>query len=290
MRSPLAMTKTLTVAALSAALLIPAVALAGRGGSETLIIQAVQSGSEDTIIAEVERAEFLACLGCIQVVRDLVDFPSTRVRNVAGWFLTRRGVRSAVINDMTARLSAQDPVAARNAADVLGGMLDIRTAPALVAYLSRPLDEDSAVAAIEALSNMGDSALVTVLQTNLRSPMAKVRAAAAVGLQKLRAPVGQSASNDGSALIPLLTDADSTVRNQAALSAGFLGARLSATVIPALVQAAGSDAAAQVRKSAAWALGRTGSATAQAVLTAAQNDADSGVRSTARIALAGLKH
>ena len=54
-------------------LLISSAALAGRGGSTAAIQSAVRSGSVDAIVAELERAEFLACTSCIDPVRALVD-------------------------------------------------------------------------------------------------------------------------------------------------------------------------------------------------------------------------
>jgi len=72
------------------------VALAGRGGSTGAIVSAVNSGSTDAIIAELERAEELACLSCIAPVQALVDHPEYRVRDAAGWWLGRRGVRDEV--------------------------------------------------------------------------------------------------------------------------------------------------------------------------------------------------
>jgi hypothetical protein len=108
-----------------AGLLLSSSGYAGRGGSTAAIEAATQSGSVDGIIAELERSEFLACLSCIEPVKQLIDYPSDRVRQAAGWWLTRRGVRDEVISSMITRLSGQDPVAARNAADVLRGVRDV---------------------------------------------------------------------------------------------------------------------------------------------------------------------
>ena len=97
-------------------LLSSVTAQAGRGGSTGRILQATASGSVDAIVAEVERAEKLACLGCIDAVMKLIDHDSAKVRDVAGWWLGKRGVRSEVISLAQARFAGQDPVAARNAA------------------------------------------------------------------------------------------------------------------------------------------------------------------------------
>ncbi len=272
------------VATAFAALIAPTAAWAGRGGSEDAMIAAIASKSDDSIVAEIEQSEKLACLGCIDVVRGLTSYPTPRVRNVAGWWLSKRGVRSGVITDMTAWLNGQDPINARNAADVLGGMRDITTVAVLAAYVTHPLDEDSGIAAVHALSLIGDPAVLISLQIAMKSPMAGVRAAAASAVQLVRAPVGQRFSTDGTPLLPLMSDSDPNVRYQAALSAGFLGKGLNSSVVPALITQT-TDASPLVRKAAAWALGRAGSTTAQAALSAAQNDSDASVRSTAHIAL-----
>src|SRR5438445_5125112 len=123
-------------AILIVALLAPVSAFAGRGGSTVAIKAAVQSGSADAIVAELERAEFLACLSCIDAVLPLVDHDSARVRDAAGWWLGRRGVRTEVIDSMQARLAGSDPLAARNAGDVLAALRDYTTLPALTTYLN----------------------------------------------------------------------------------------------------------------------------------------------------------
>ena len=130
-------------------------AFAGFGSSAVALKAAVQSGSVDAIVSELEKAEELPSRGAIDVVMPLVDHDSYRVRDAAGWWLTRRGVRTQVIANMTARLSGSDPVAARNAGDVLAAMRDFSTVPALSAYLSKPLDEDSGIAVAKALGAIG---------------------------------------------------------------------------------------------------------------------------------------
>jgi HEAT repeat protein len=267
-------------------LLVAQTAFAGRGGSTTLIESAVRSGSVDAIIAEVERAEELACLSCIDPVRQLVDHPSARVRDVAGWWLSKRGVRTQVIADMTARLQAQDPLAARNAADVLAAMRDFTTLPALAAYLKQPLDEQSGISAARAIGAIGHPQGLSALAGAFGSPLVGVRAAALEAMRNLRAPIGQTVVSDSQLVLPLLTDGNESVRRQAALTAGFLRDRAAVT---ALSQVALTDASARVRKSAAWALGEIGDSGAASALTAASSDGDPFVRSVATAALGRLK-
>src|ERR1035438_681305 len=67
-------------------------AYAGTGGSPQAIQQAISANSVDAIKAELERAEFLVCAACVDLVTPLVDHPDARVRQVAAWWLARRAV------------------------------------------------------------------------------------------------------------------------------------------------------------------------------------------------------
>jgi HEAT repeat protein len=266
--------------------LISATAFAGRGGSNVAIQQAVASGSTDAVLAELERAEYLACLSCIDTVMSLVDDPAPRVREAAGWWLTKRGARVVVIQDMTNRLQGQDPTAARNAADVLRGMRDPATLPALHAYLANPLDEESGKAVVQAIGTIGSPNSLTALAGALKSPLAGVRSQATASLRDLRAPIGQkTVSTADATLMGLFADADASVRQQAAYTAGHWKDRAAVTPLAQLVA---GDSSPQVRKAAAWALGEIGDGAARAALTNAQNDQDSLVRSIANAALGRL--
>jgi HEAT repeat protein len=264
---------------------------AGRGGSTARIRQAAKSGSIDSIVAEVERAEKLACLGCIDEVMKLVDHDSAKVRDVAGWWLGKRGVRSEVISVAQARFAGQDPVAARNAADVLGGMRDFTTVPALSAFLAKPLDEASGMAAAHALGEIGHPTGLTALKAATGSSLPGVRSAAVAAMRNLRAPLGKSAPADASAILAQLSDADANVRAEAAMTAGYVRDAGAISTLVGLVQ---NDGSAAVRKAAAWAIGEIGShaavdGSATAALTAAQKDTDAFVRSVATGALGRLK-
>jgi HEAT repeat protein len=180
----------------------------------------------------------------------------------------------------------QDPIGARNAADVLGGIRDLGTLPALTAYLAHPLDEESGVAAAQAIAKIGHPSALTALQAAFGSPLALVRASALVAITKLRAPVGARVITDSSKVAPLLADVDATVRRQAAYTAGFLH---DPAVVPQLMTVVTTDAEPVVRKAAAWALGQLGDSRAISALIQAQKDADAGVRSIATGALGSLK-
>ncbi len=279
--------RTLNLALGMALLLSAQTALAGRGGSAGAIQSAIDSGSVDSIIAEVERAEFLACLNCINTVLPLVDHPSARVRDAAGWWLGRRGVRDEVIANMSARLAMQDPVAARNAADVIGGMREASLLPQLSAYLAHPLDEDSGVAAARAIGSIGAPSAIAALKAGMGSTIAGVRAASLQAVRKLRPPAGSQFVTGAATVVPLLADGDANVRLQAALTAGYLHDRAATA---ALAPLATGDSSPMVRKAAAWAIGEIGDATGSGALTQAQNDADPLVRSIATAALGRLAH
>lgn len=269
-------------------------AFAGFGSSAVAIKAAVQSGSVDAIVAELEKAEELPSSGAIDVVLPLVDHDSWRVRDAAGWWLTRRGVRTQVIANMTARLQGADPIAARNAGDVLAAMRDFSTVPALATFLAKPLDEDSGVAAARALGAIGHPTALTALNGALGSSLAGVRAQAAASLRDLRAPKGATVAASYTPLLPLVGDGDANVRRQAIMTIGFIGGAgktpATSAVITALSSAATGDPAAIVRKAAAWALGELKDGSARAALMQAQaNDSDALVRSIASAALANLR-
>src|SRR5262249_32926564 len=112
-------------------------AFAGFGSSAVALKAAVQSGAGDALLARLEEGAERPSLAAVDVVMPLVDHDSYRVRDAAGWWLTRRGVRTQVIANMTARFTGSDPIAARNAGDVLAAMRDFSTVPALSAYLAK---------------------------------------------------------------------------------------------------------------------------------------------------------
>jgi HEAT repeat protein len=281
-----------TVIVFASVLALSSPAFAGFGSSSVAIKAAVQSGSVDAIVAELEKAEELPSRGAIDVVLPLVDHDSWRVRDAAGWWLTRRGVRTQVIANMTARLQGADPIAARNAGDVLAAMRDFSTVPALSAFLGKPLDEDSGIAVAKALGAIGHPTAVTALSSALGSPLAGVRAQSAASLREVRAPRGAKVAASTAVVLPLVGDADANVRRQAIMTIGFIAQSGgdAAGAVTALSSAATGDPAATVRKAAAWALGELKDGTARAALQQVQaNDTDGLVRSIASAALANLR-
>lgn len=272
-------------------LLVAAPAWAGFGSSSAALQAAVQSGSVDGIVAELEKAEELPSQGAIAVVLPLIDHSSPRVRDAAGWWLTRRGVRTQVLADLTARLSASDPVAARNAGDVLAAMRDISTVPALSKYLTAPLDEESGASVARAIGAIGHPSAIPALTGALASPLAGVRAQAAASLREMRAPRGAKVAAATASLLPLVGDGDANVRRQVILTIGFVGQSGGDVTgaVAAIGPVATGDPSPLVRKAAAWALGELKDGAARPALTQAQNDADPLVRSIAAAALANLR-
>src|SRR5258708_17809964 len=139
------LTTTLTLT-LGAAL--SGTAQAGRGGSPEAIRSAIAANSSDAIQAEMERAEYLVCAGCTDLVLRLVDHLDYRVRQVAAWWLARRATSRQVYVSMLNRLAQPDSLKARNAADVLGELKYQSAIPALGAALSNPLFSGEARAAM----------------------------------------------------------------------------------------------------------------------------------------------
>src|SRR5262245_49069663 len=92
-------------------------ATAGRGGSAANIQNAINSTSQDAIIAELERAERLVCDACIAPVMSLLDDSRYEVREAAAWWFARRPVmKVALAQQATADLAGSDSEMARNAA------------------------------------------------------------------------------------------------------------------------------------------------------------------------------
>ena len=259
------------------------VAQAGRGGSPQAIQLAITSGSPDAIKAELERAEFLVCGICSDMVRPLVDSPDASIRQVAAWWLARRAVSRQVRLDMLNRLSQPDSTAARNAADVLGEFHYASSIPALSAALSNPVYSGEARAAMaKALGTINRPAVVAPLTAALADADVQVKTGSLLALQ------GIAGLRDGTAVIPLVSDGNAGVRAEAVTTLGMFRAT---TAADALVGALASDPSATVRKRAAWALGEIGANVAvagPALENAAANDPSPVVRSLAAGALTRL--
>ncbi len=258
-------------------------ASAGRGGSSQAIVSAISSGSADAIKSELERSEYLICAACVRYVLPLVDNNDASIRQVAAWWLVRRGVGRQVYRDMLTRLGQPDSLKARNAADVLGEFSYPQAIPALAAALSNPIfDGESRAAMAKALGSIRRPAAAAPLQAALTDPEALVRAASLTALRRVEG------FRDGSVAVPLLADTNEGVRTEAVYTVAHLR---TTTATTALVQVLQNDASPNVRKRAAWALGQIGASAAiagPALSQAATSDSSPLVRSLASASIAGL--
>ena len=258
-------------------------AVAGRGSSPQAVQRAIASGSSDAIKSELERAEHLVCVSCVGMVMPLLDNQDQGIRQVAAWWIARRGVVRTVRVEMLNRLGQPDSVAARNAADVLGELHYPSSIPALSAALSNPLFSSEARAHMaQALGRISRPAVVAPLTSALAGNDGVVKVAAMQALQSI------AGLRDGAAVSPLLVDGDVTVRAEAATPLGMFH---DANGTNALVSALQNDASPVVRKRAAWALGEIHANTAvagPALQQAAAKDASPFVRSLAAAALTRL--
>lgn len=274
--------KLAIVCALGLALVAGRSANAGTGGSASTIQQAIASNSADAIKAELERTEFLVCAACVDLVTPLVDHPDYQVREVAGWWLARRGVAKQVQVAMLNRLSQPDSTAALNAADVLGAFHYVSSIPALGAALSNPLFTGAARAEMaKALGTIGRPAATQYLTTALADSDPQVRSASLLALRTI------PGFRDGSVATPLISDGDAGVRSDAVVTVGMFKYTGGASALVAAL----SDPSQTVRKKAAWALGEIGASSSTAgpaLQNAAANDPSPLVRSLAKAALTKL--
>lgn len=257
-------------------------ALAGKGGSNGRIVEAVRSGSVDAIVAEVERAEGLICEECVQTMINLTEDDRLEVREVAAWWFAKRpGSKDIMVAQMKDDLKIGDSTHVRNAADFVGYVRDYTTLPALRTAIARGnLSTEAKVAIVRAVGYMAHLDGNGILKTAMADGDATVRAAAVTAWRDV---LGQL---DAAPVVGLLSDADANVRAKAATVVGAYGEASARSSLETLVV---SDSDAYVRRNAAWALGKIGSAQSTQALTAAANDKSGLVSGYAKAALATLK-
>jgi HEAT repeat protein len=284
----------LTVSLSAGLLLGSGTAFAGRGSSPGAIKSAIDSGSVDAISAELERSERLVCGSCINYVRPLLDHTDARVRKVAAWWLSRRGMRSELFVEMATRLGQPDSRKAEAAADVLGSLRHPKAVGSLGAALNNPLYDASArVAMAAALGRIGDPAATADLSRAAGDNEPQVRAAALAALREVGPASGALAL-----AVTRLGDADLEVRIQAIYALGAtrglgLDADVKARASEGLVRVAREDGEPRARRKAVWALGEIHAPAAlasEALSGASVKDADAGVRALAGAALSKLTH
>lgn len=276
------MTISKKLAAVAFVLLAATPAFAGKGGSAGKIAAAVNSGSVDAIVAEVERAEGLVCPDCMGTMLGLVEDSRLEVREVAAWWFAKRpGVKEQLATTFKAELVNAGSIDVRNAADFLGRVRQFDALPQLrIAIARTDLSTDAKLAIVRAVGHMAHIDGNSVLLTAMNDTDASVRAAAVSAWREI---LGQL---DVKPLVGKLADPDAKVRAAAANVIGVYGepsARL------ALEQLVTTDADPFVRRNSAWALGRIGSAESAAALRTAASDPSGIVRGFASAALASLR-
>jgi hypothetical protein len=254
---------------------------AGRGGSAARIQNAVNTGSVDAIIAELERAERLICDACTPTVLDLIDHDRYELREAGAWWIARRpALKVQLTQRSTADLTGNDSRLARNAADVLGTFRHPQAIPALAAAAARTdLSAEARMAAVRALGTIAHRNANPALAAAMGDSDATVRLAAATSWLQVRKQQGAAP------LVALVGDDDRQVRTKAA---AVIGELRDGSGRAALEAALAGDADANVRRNAAWALGRIGDAQSRPALQAATTDVSPLVRQTAKAALAQL--
>lgn len=269
---------TLLIAAVSSFVLIAqsTPAEAGRGGSANKIAFAVEHGSEDAIVAEIERTEKLTCPACEPIVLELLSDSRYYVREAAAWWITKRpGLMNKEAQAAMVRLgSASDTTQARNDADLLGAIEMPGAIPVLTALVNRTdLGAEARMAAVRAIGNIGHDAGVPALEIGLADSDATVRYASVEAWAQIRH------TTEAAAVAALVNDSDVTVRRAATAVVGKFAEASARTALEDIVI---NDSDPAVRRNAAFALGQIGDAASRAVLDEAANDSSPLVRFTAR--------
>lgn len=270
------------LAAVAVALLTASTANAGKGGSAAAIKTAVASGSQDSIIAEVERTEGLMCAECIDTVTALTEDNRYPVREVAAWWFAKRPQLAALMAAQMEDDLKLDSVHVRNAADFLGAIKEYKALPQLrSAMLNGSLSADAKLALVRAAGFMAHVGGNPILEAGMTDADATVRWTA---IDAWRDVIHQN-GNIG-VVEARLADSDAQVRAHAAT---VVGAKHDMNARTTLEQLVVSDADPYVRRNAAYALGKLGSKDSAAALTIASGDASGLVKNVAKAALSALK-
>jgi hypothetical protein len=270
------------LAAVAFVILAASPAFAGKGGSAAAIRDAINSRSQDAIIAEIERTESLICGDCVTLVTGLTDDDRYAVREVAAWWIAKRpALKNQFAVSFKADLLNGDARHVRNAADFLGASSTFDSLPQLRAAIKRGgLDRDAKLSIVRAVDLLGNLGGNEVLTTAMADGDAQVRAAAVRAWRDIRGQQGAAPA------LALLGDSDEIVRAEAATVVGGMRFTAATAILERMVT---GDASALVRKNAAWALGKIGAASSRGALAAAVADKSGLVRLTAKAALASIK-
>src|SRR5678816_1890190 len=244
---------SMKIAAVAFAMLIPAAAFAGKGGSNARLVAAVNTGSTDAIIAEAERMESLLCEECIQTMTNLTEDSRYAVREVAAWWFARRpALKDMLAQQFADDLPRGDTTKVRNAADFLGATKTYTALPQLRATIHRSdLGVEARIALVRAAGTLAHIGGNEVLSTAMTDADASVRAAAVAAWRDVLD------QRNAQPVVALLGDRDANVRAQAAAVVGGMTEQSGRLALEGLVT---GDASAIVRRNAAWALGQLGNA------------------------------
>ncbi len=267
---------------MTASIVTEKAANAGKGGSANLIKQAVASGSQDAIIAEVERTEGLMCEECIQTVTNLTEDNRFAVREVAAWWFAKRPQLAHLMAEQMNEDLKGDALHVRNAADFLGAIKELKSLPNLrTAMASGNLTSDAKLALVRAAGYMAHVGGNPILEAGMIDADPSVRTLA---VDAWRDVIHQTGSI--TVIENRLTDSDATVRAHAATVAGAVHDMGSRMQLENLVV---NDSDSTVRRNAAYALGKLGAAESRGALTTASADKSGLVKNVAKAALASLK-
>ncbi|HEY0993091.1 MAG TPA: HEAT repeat domain-containing protein [Kofleriaceae bacterium] len=273
---------SMKIAAVAFAMLVPAAAFAGKGGSNARLVAAVATDSVDAIIAEAERMESLLCEECIQTMTNLTEDSRYAVREVAAWWFARRpALKDMLAQQFADDLPRGDTTKVRNAADFLGATKTYTALPQLRATIHRSdLGVEARIALVRAAGTLAHVGGNEVLSTAMTDADASVRAAAVAAWRDVLD------QRNAQPVVALLGDSDANVRAQAAAVVGGMTEQSGRLALEGL---ATGDASAIVRRNAAWALGQLGNAASRPALLQATSDKSGLVRGVAKAALAQLR-
>ena len=190
---------------------------AGKGGSNQAIVDAVNSGSQDAILAEVERSEGLICEDCIQTVTNLTEDSRYPVREVAAWWFGKRpGLQRLLAAQFESDLASGDSIRVRNAADFLGTTKEYKALPQLRTAMttSGGLTSEAKIALVRAAGVMAHTSGNAILIAGMSDADPTVRVAA---VDAWRDVLHQTSVTP---IEGLLGDADPSVRAHAATVLG----------------------------------------------------------------------
>lgn len=224
------------------------------------MITAIQGGSPENLKATLEYGERVLCQECVPLLeKKLLESGSAKVREMAAWWLRRQPFAGPAVRRTLSEVVASDPSAERRAraAEALGEFMDPHALDTLGTAAKQDADPGVRAAAVRALARLNAPGAGALITAALADPVLAVRSAA-VDVVLL---VAGFRGFEG--LLPLLADADASLRAHVARVVGELRLRDASGALTGLLM---SDPSASVRKAAAWALGRIGGA--QQVLAA----------------------